>query len=77
MKIYIVATNMLGVHEFEMDTDVDPDLPYAEFVKAVGIPAILDKNYPGWVNFDINIDEADIIIPNMFGKIELPQPEEE
>lgn len=75
MKIYVVATNLLGVHEFEMDTLVDPDLPYHEFVKAAGIAERLDKEYPGWRSFDINIDEADIVLPNMFGKLETPVEE--
>lgn len=76
MKVYVTVTNLLGVAEFELDTLVDPDLPWNEFIEKINLHKILDNKFPDWQGYDLNIDEEDIVIPKMFGKLELPTGEE-
>ena len=56
MKLYITVTEILGKHEFEMETDVNPELPWHDFVRKIKLVKILDKDYPNWQSYDINID---------------------
>lgn len=72
IKLYVTVTELLGVREFDMITDVDPDLPWSEFITAINLHKRLDKEYPDWQGYDINIDEEEIVVPNMFGKLETP-----
>lgn len=56
MKLYITVTDVLGTKQFEMETDQDPDLPWHDFVKAIKLHKILDRDYPDWQGYDIDID---------------------
>lgn len=76
MKIYCTVTLPLSQESFEFDTAVDPDLPWHDFIKAINLHSRLDKEYPDWQGYDLDIDEADIILPKMFGKLETPVEEE-
>lgn len=57
MKLYITVTEVLGTKEFEMITDVDPDLPWHDFIKAINLHRRLDSEYPDWQGYDIDIDD--------------------
>lgn len=75
MKIYVTVTNLLSVEEFEIETKVDPELPWHDFIEAINLHKILDHRFPDWQGYDLNIDEEEIIIPRMFGKLETPAEE--
>jgi hypothetical protein len=58
MKYQIIVTRnqLLAIDEFEFETDVSPETPYAEWVKKSGLEAYLEANYPDRVCVDINMD---------------------
>ena len=57
MKIYITVTEILGTKEFGLETDQDPELPWHDFVKAIDLHRILDRDYPDWQGYDIDLNE--------------------
>lgn len=56
LKLYITVKELLGNKEFEMITDVDPELPLEEFVDKIKLIKLLDKDYPDWQSYEIDID---------------------
>jgi hypothetical protein len=62
MKYQIIVTRneLLGIDEFEYETDVSPETPYAEWVQKSGLEAHLALHYPDRVCVDINMD-----LPNL------------
>lgn len=76
LKLYVTVTNLLGINEFEMTTDADPTLPWHDFIEKIQLHKRLDKEYPDWQGYDINIDECDIVIEKMFGKMTEPTVED-
>lgn len=39
-----------------MTTDLDQDLEWSEYIKALRLHQYLDRNYPDWQGYDIDID---------------------
>lgn len=57
MELLITVKTLLGEHQYTIDSDLDIEIPYAEYVERLGIEAELDKNYPGWVDYEIDLTE--------------------
>lgn len=57
MKLLITVKTPLSEHQYTIDSDLDIEIPYAEYIKQLGIEAELDKNYPGWVDYEIDLVE--------------------
>jgi hypothetical protein len=55
-QIIVTRNELLGIDEFEFETDLSPETPYAEWVKTSGLEAYLQANYPDRVCVDINMD---------------------
>ena len=55
-QILVTRNQLLGIDEFEFETDVSPETPYAEWVKVSGLEAYLAQHYPDRVCVDINMD---------------------
>ena len=55
-RLYITVTEILSEKQFELDTEVDVELPWHDFIKAINLHQILDRDYPDWQGYDINID---------------------
>lgn len=77
MKLYITVTLPLRIETFEMDTSVNPELPWQEFIEKLKLHKYLDKHYEDWQGYDINIDEEEISdSKQFFKKQEVPVEEE-
>ena len=57
MELLVTVKTLLGEHQYTIDSDLDIEIPYAEYVERLGIEAELDKNYPGWVDYEIDLTE--------------------
>lgn len=57
MELLITVKTLLGEHQYTIDSDLDIEIPYAEYIQRLGIEAELDKNYPGWVDYEIDLTE--------------------
>lgn len=57
MELLITVKTLLGEHRYTIDSDLDIEIPYAEYIQRLGIEAELDKNYPGWVDYEIDLTE--------------------
>ena len=55
--LLITVTTHLATYQLDLDTDIDIELPYTEFVEKLGILTLLDKEYSGWTKFDIDLYE--------------------
>jgi len=55
--LLITVTTDLATYQLDLDTDIDIELPYAEFVEKLDIHSLLDKEYSGWTKFDIDLYE--------------------
>ena len=53
--LLITVTTHLTTYQFELDTDIDIELPYAEFEEKLHIHSLLDKEYSGWTKFEIDL----------------------
>lgn len=57
MELLITVKTPLSEHQYTIDSDLDIEIPYAEYIERLGIEAELDKNYPGWVDYEIDLVE--------------------
>jgi hypothetical protein len=57
MKLLITVKTPLSEHQYTIDSDLDIEIPYAEYIQKLGIEKHLDKNYPGWVDYEIDLLE--------------------
>lgn len=57
MELLITVKTLLSEHQYTIDSDLDIEIPYAEYIERLGIELELDKNYPGWVDYEIDLVE--------------------
>ena len=57
MKLLITVKTLLSEHQYTIDSDLDIELPYAEYIQKLGIEQDLDKNYPDWIDYEIDLTE--------------------
>jgi len=57
MELLITVKTLLSEHQYTIDSDLDIEIPYAEYIKKLGIEKDLDKNYPGWTDYEIDLLE--------------------
>lgn len=57
MLLLITVRTPLQEFQFDLETNLDMELPYAEFVNKSKIKDKLDKKYPDWTSFDIDLYE--------------------
>jgi hypothetical protein len=55
MELLITVKTPLSEHQYTIETDLDPELPYAEFIEKLDIKNHLDQAWPNWTNFEIEI----------------------
>ena len=55
--LLITVTTHLATYQLDLDTDIDIELPYTEFVEKLDIHSLLDKEYSGWTKFEIDLYE--------------------
>lgn len=53
----ITVVTELSQHYFDLDTDIDIETPFHEFVDRIDLIAQLDRDYPGWTYYDIDLYE--------------------
>ena len=57
MELLITVKTPLSEHQYTIESDLDIELPYAEYIQKLDIEKHLDKNYPGWVDYEIDLLE--------------------
>ncbi len=57
MKLLITVKTLLQEYQFDLETKLDMELPYEEFVNKLKIKDKLDKKYPNWTSFEIDLYE--------------------
>jgi hypothetical protein len=57
MELLITVKTLLSEHQYTIESDLDIELPYAEYIQKLGIEKHLDKNYSGWVDYEIDLLE--------------------
>lgn len=76
MKLYITVTRINQIDQFEMETKVDPDLPWHEFIEKLNLHKYLDQHYDDWQGYDIDIDDEHVQDSRLFfkkDKLEVPE----
>lgn len=57
MELLITVKTPLSENQYTIDSDLDIEIPYAEYIQKLGIEKDLDKNYPGWIDYEIDLTE--------------------
>ena len=57
MELLITVKTLLSEQQYTIDSDLDIELPYAEYIERLGIEADLDKKYPEWISYEIDLLE--------------------
>ena len=57
MNLLITVRTPLQEYQFDLETKLDMELPYADFVNKLKLKDRLDKKYPNWTSFEIDLYE--------------------
>ena len=57
MNLRITVRTPLQEYEFDIETKLNMELPYDEFVTKLKLKDKLNKKYPDWISFEIDLYE--------------------
>jgi len=57
MLLLITVRTPLQEYQFDLETKLNMELPYEDFVTKLKLKEKLDKKYPGWTSFEIDLYE--------------------